>query len=236
MNAWRIIIDHARPAQDHMALDECLAGQAIPTVRFFTWDPPAMSLGFKQQLPKWFDGSGWERAGLQLVERPTGGGIALHGSDVSMSVIVPRSPDYSLQALMGAVCDSTLRLCGAYGLLATTMADAPSAERITYCLTQPNPYSVFLNDRKVAGFALRRFPQSWLIQGSLLAGSLPEALMAALPPGVADLVRTRAMALSEAAELPSEQALAQRWAAQWTAWWAPLELVHRYGSAEPNLV
>ena len=198
-----------------MAFDQRLALEARPNVRVFTWNPPAISLGFKQEPPAWLAMADWRSGGLEVVERPTGGGIALHGSDVSISVVAPRRLGRSPHALVSAVCDSARRLCRAYGLEAVAEElTAVQPARITYCLTQPSPYAVFLADRKVAGFALRRFPNSWLVQGSLLVRPLPAVLAEALPRDVRDVVEERAVSLSEASGRWVDEAdVAQRWTA-----------------------
>ncbi|MDP3702826.1 MAG: hypothetical protein Q8R78_00335 [Candidatus Omnitrophota bacterium] len=199
-----------------MALDERLAVEARPNVRVFTWDSPAMSLGFKQEPPAWFDRAYWQVDGLELVERPTGGGIAFHGSDVSISIVAPRPSCPPIASLMRVVCESTVRLCGTYGLEATSVLSVPQAKRVDYCLTQLSPYAVFLAGRKIAGFALRRFPHSWLVQGSLLVRPLPELLAVALPQDVCDQLAERAVSLSEAlGRWVDEVDVAQRWTQEW---------------------
>ena len=213
MNAWRLLIDTQRSAAEQMAVDERLASDAIPTARFFRWDPPAISLGWKQLSPEW-------AAGLDVVERPTGGGIAFHGSDVSWSVVLPRTHILSLHALMKTVCDSAMRVCASYGVPAETLVDCPGPQRITYCLTQPSAYAVLIGEQKVAGAALRRYPASWLIQGSLLVRPLPEQLRCALPAVVAAQLDQQAISLEQAAGHPlNEQQVIDRWAANWSAWW-----------------
>lgn len=199
-----------------MAIDERSALDAAPSVRVFTWSPPAISLGFKQQPPAWLEQMRWRSAGLELVERPTGGGIAFHGSDVSISVVVLRRLGLSPHSLVSAVCRSAERLCRTYGLEATAELVSGQASRVTYCLTQPSPYAVFICGRKVAGFALRRFPNSWLVQGSLLVRPLPAALAGALPQELRDRLAERAVALSEASERWVDEAdVAHRWASEW---------------------
>jgi len=199
-----------------MAFDERLALEARPNVRVFTWNPPAISLGFKQAPPAWLEEARWRDAELELVERPTGGGIAFHGSDVSISVVVPRPSCPPISSVMRVVCESAKRLCGAYGLEATSVFTVPQAERVEYCLIQPSPYAVFLAGRKVAGFALRRFPNSWLVQGSLLVRPLPAVLAEALPRGVRAALEERAVSLSEASgKWVDEADVAQRWAQEW---------------------
>jgi lipoate-protein ligase A len=205
-----------RSAAEQMALDERLALEGRPNVRVFTWHPPAISLGFKQEPPVWLTVPGWHSGGFELVERPTGGGIAFHGSDVSISIVVPRPSCPPISSLMRAVCESAVKLCGTYGLEATSVLDVPQAKRVDYCLMQPSPYAVLLEGRKVAGFALRRFPSSWLVQGSLLVRPLPAALAEALPQDVRDALAQRAIALSEVSEKWVDEAdVAQRWAEEW---------------------
>ncbi len=91
-------------------------------------------------------------------------------------------------------------------------------ERITYCLTEPSSYAVLLNERKVAGFALRRYPESWLIQGSLLVNPIPGKLTEALPSDVVQSLRERAISLSQHT-ITQEQEVMERWADHWTVWW-----------------
>jgi len=220
MREWRVLIDEGLPAPAQMARDERLAGEPVPTLRLFSWSPPAVSLGLKQPPPAWLEEPPWRAAGLELVERPTGGGMAFHGSDLSVSVIVPRAPGLSVSTLMRAVCHSTGRLCRAYGLEASLLLEAPSNGRITYCLREVSPYAVLIGTRKLAGFALRRYLRGWLIQGSLLIRPLPEALRRAVPAQVVASLDARAVALSEAAHASVQvEEVARCWAGRWAAWW-----------------
>lgn len=155
-----------------------------------------------------------------MVERPTGGGIAFHGSDLSISVTMPRAERTALHALMDAIGRSTVALCRSYGADAALQSRASGTTRIVCCLTESSPYAVMVDQRKVGGFALRRFPHSWLIQGSLLLRSLPERLTQILPSELVHLLRDRAVALSEAAtETVEESLVSHRWAASWSTWW-----------------
>ena len=195
-----------------MAFDERLAGLARPVVRFFTWSPPAVSFGFKQPRPAW--------AGVELVERPTGGGIAFHGSDVSMSVTIPRSWAHPLEAIMRLIGQSAVRLCAAYGVDAISIGEVAAQERIDYCLTQPSSYAVWAGQRKIAGYALRRFPASWLIQGSLLVRPLPAVLTRQLPQALVAALERQAVPLLELSRHGvSEQDVARYWSERWVSWW-----------------
>lgn len=218
--AWRIVAGGEERAERHMPLDERLARRAEPVARFFTWTPPGVSLGWKQERPAWLEPDRWAADGLALVERPTGGGMAVHGSDCSITVVLPRALSLPLAALMRTVCESAARLCRSYGADAQPLTETPAEGRVTYCLTELSPYAVLVGHRKIAGFALRRYPQSWLIQGSLLVRPLPREVAEAMPEGARRAFDARAIPLAEAAgQRVSEPDAAARWAQHWAAWW-----------------
>lgn len=240
---WRVLFDGPRPAAAQMSFDERLASLGVPAVRFFTWHPPAMSLGFKQPLPDWLNPPAGRRPsqGFELVERPTGGGMAFHGSDVSLSVTVPRASALPLDLIMGTVCQSAVRLCRAYGAKASCLMETPVQERITYCLTEPSPYAVLIGGRKVAGFAIRRYPTSWLIQGSLLVRRLTGPLARALPEEVLRRLERDAVPLFPYGGI-SEREVARHWSERWSSWWedlvgaqAPPEQMVRLEVSDPAL-
>jgi len=223
--SWRVLLDLHRPTHEQMAYDAQLAAEAVPTVRCFVWEPPAVSLGWKQPPPEWLQARAWQATGLAAVTRPSGGGVAFHGSDVSVAVVVPRSAVLSLDQLMRAICDHTVRLCETYAARADALVDASAYGRVTHCLTELSPYAVLLQGRKVAGFALRRYPNSWLIQGSLLVRPLPETLTRGLPATLQHELQARAISLSEATgTLIREQDVALRWTQQWAPWWETSQL------------
>jgi lipoate-protein ligase A len=215
---WTVLFDGPRAAAAQMALDERLTAFERPMIRVFTWQPPAVSLGFKQPRPDWLVPSQWEAHGLEWVERPTGGGMAFHGSDVSISVTVPRRAAPPLETAMRIICESAVRLCRAFGADAT-VSDGPTGQRIDYCLTEPAPYAVMIAGRKIAGFAARRYPTGWLIQGSLLVRSLPAALARAVPAELAARLEAAAIPLASAAPsaLLTEREVARAWVEQWEA-------------------
>ena len=71
-----------------MAIDRWLLQQhqigSIPsTLRFYTWSPPAISLGYHQHsYPEH-----WKSLPLDLVQRPTGGRAVLHQGDLTYAVV-----------------------------------------------------------------------------------------------------------------------------------------------------
>src|SRR5204862_439763 len=66
-----------------MAIDEAVwrgrqAGASPPTLRFFAWAPPTVSLGYGQPLDGHVDTVACRRLGVGLVRRPTGGSAIYH--------------------------------------------------------------------------------------------------------------------------------------------------------------
>ena len=226
MSEWRVIQDLARPPAEQMPADVRLAHEGLPTLRLFTWNRPAVSLGWKQAVPPWLDESVCRQAGVAIVERPTGGGIAFHGSDLSWSVTIPDSCSLSMHRAVECACDVMVKLCEAFNVNASSLLDVERHTRITVCLAELSPYAIMVGSKKLAGMAVRRFKTSWLLQGSMLISELPAPLRRVVPVAIRAALDERATTLSRMVGEPVNVAtVAQRWADHWSAWWPIDELV-----------
>jgi lipoate---protein ligase len=92
---WRLIPLLEAPGQVHMAIDCWLLEQHIggdtSSLRFYTWSPPAISLGYHQrQYPAYWQDIVWQGEKLELVRRPTGGRAVLHQGDLTYGVVTSR--------------------------------------------------------------------------------------------------------------------------------------------------
>lgn len=75
-------------AIDHWLLDQHQQGQHPPTLRFYGWEPVAISLGYHQkQWPSFWQHLTWQGKAVELVRRPTGGRAVLHQGDLTYAVI-----------------------------------------------------------------------------------------------------------------------------------------------------
>jgi lipoate---protein ligase len=87
-----------------MALDSWLFEQHCrvlhpPTLRFYTWSPIAISLGYHQHhYPEHWRQLTWNSQPVDLVRRPSGGRAVLHQGDLTYAVIVSGMPGNRLQA------------------------------------------------------------------------------------------------------------------------------------------
>lgn len=76
-----------------MAIDRWLLEQHHldlhpPTLRFYTWSPPAISLGYHQSSwPEYWQYLTWQGVPVELVRRPTGGRAVLHQGDLTYTVV-----------------------------------------------------------------------------------------------------------------------------------------------------
>src|SRR5439155_24757877 len=78
----------AHSAAMNMAIDEALLETAVvPTIRFYRWCSPALSFGYFGK----FSDVAIYAAKRDLVRRWTGGGIVLHGNDLTYSIVIPAS-------------------------------------------------------------------------------------------------------------------------------------------------
>ncbi|HSB47036.1 MAG TPA: biotin/lipoate A/B protein ligase family protein [Candidatus Bilamarchaeum sp.] len=114
---WRIIDYTENDAFMNMAIDEAVSGSVAaggpPTIRFYGWRPPAVSIGYFQSLEKEIDLEACRRAGVDFVRRRTGGGAVYHDTDgeITYSVIagediLPRDIIASYRVICGWILRS----------------------------------------------------------------------------------------------------------------------------------
>ncbi|MBU0981724.1 lipoate--protein ligase family protein [Patescibacteria group bacterium] len=91
---WRIIDLETHDAFTNMAIDEAIcesvSAGGLPTIRFYRWDPSAVSIGCFQSLKDEVDLVACKEAGVDVVRRRTGGGAVYHdfNGELTYSVIV----------------------------------------------------------------------------------------------------------------------------------------------------
>lgn len=86
-------------AVDKWLLAQHQLGKHLPTLRFYTWSPPAISLGYHQKkYPEHWQNIIYQGGKLDLVRRPSGGRGVLHQGDLTYAVITSGIPGTRLQA------------------------------------------------------------------------------------------------------------------------------------------
>ncbi|RMH72294.1 MAG: lipoate--protein ligase family protein [Cyanobacteria bacterium J007] len=90
---WRLIPPIAANGRLQMAVDcwllqEHRAGRQPPSLRFYTWTPAAISLGYHQRRwPRRWQELTWQGEPIALIRRPTGGRAVLHQGDLTYAVV-----------------------------------------------------------------------------------------------------------------------------------------------------
>src|SRR5215475_14081476 len=92
---WRLLVTEPTDGATNMAIDEALwrgrqVGTSPPTLRFFAWAPPTVSLGYGQPPDESVDVAACRRLGVGVVRRPTGGSAIYHDGpdrDLTYSVL-----------------------------------------------------------------------------------------------------------------------------------------------------
>ena len=85
-------------AIDRYLLEQHRAGKHPSVIRFYTWQPAAISLGYHQkENPSYWQDLLWHRKPLDLVRRPTGGRAVLHQGDLTYMVVTSIPPRKRLE-------------------------------------------------------------------------------------------------------------------------------------------
>jgi lipoate-protein ligase A len=144
----------------NMALDEAvseavMAGESPPTIRFYTWEPCAVSIGYFQCMREEVDVEACSRLGVDYLRRRTGGGAVYHDSEgeITYSVIAP------VGVFSDDISESYRQICGriveALGLLGIEAEFSPVND-------------VLVGDRKISGSAQTRRGGVLLQHGTVL--------------------------------------------------------------------
>ncbi|MBO8163168.1 MAG: lipoate--protein ligase family protein [Brevibacillus sp.] len=183
MEQWRYVLTQGLSPAMNMAIDEAILikhseGSVPPTVRFYTWEPATLSIGYFQKAEKEIDVAAVERHGLGFVRRPTGGRAVLHDQELTYSVIVseshPKMPGSVTEAYK-VISMGLLHGFQQLGLKAEMVSLATEEEKAKYsspgssaCFDSPSWYELVVEGKKVAGSAQTRQKGVILQHGSIL--------------------------------------------------------------------
>ena len=90
-----VLYDELHNAYWNMAFDESLLvhlNDIGPTLRLYGWKPPAVSIGYFQNMNEEVNVEKAKEKGVDLVRRITGGGAVYHKYEVTYSIVIPEIP------------------------------------------------------------------------------------------------------------------------------------------------
>ncbi len=114
---WRFIPLLSATGAQQMAIDRWLLDQHYrglhpPTLRFYTWSPIAISLGYHQRhWPPTWDTLTWQGQAVDRVRRPTGGRAVLHQGDLTYALITSAMGGDSPVGTLRDRCQAYRHLC-----------------------------------------------------------------------------------------------------------------------------
>jgi lipoate-protein ligase A len=174
MRQWRLIYDIPANGAWNMAVDESLMesvgiGQSPPTLRFYSWNPPCLSLGYGQHFTH-VDFARVDRLGWDVVRRPTGGRAILHTDELTYSLSLPVDDDLAAGTIVESYQRISLALLEGLNRLGAKPRADQRAEHIevgAVCFETPSHYEITVDGRKLVGSAQTRRKNAILQHGSL---------------------------------------------------------------------
>jgi lipoate-protein ligase A len=177
LTTWRLLNTGSADGATNMATDEAILtavaeGRSPPTLRFFAWQPPCLSIGYNQAMAE-VDITECQQAGVGVVRRPTGGRAILHTDELTYSIVAPQSEP----RVAGGVVEAYRRLSAGWvrglRLLGVDVAQAEAghgqdADVSAACFDAPSAYEVTAGGKKLVGSAQVRRREAVLQHGSLL--------------------------------------------------------------------
>lgn len=183
METWRLLDTGIGDPATNMAIDEAILtahsrGDVPPTVRFYGWNPPTLSIGYFQRAKREVDFERLRKRGLGFVRRQTGGRAVLHDKELTYSVVLleshpfmPRSVHESYRVISCGLLEGFRKL----GLSAEIVSLATGEDKnrsalmgSAACFDSPSWYELVVEGRKVAGSAQTRQHGTILQHGSIL--------------------------------------------------------------------
>lgn len=178
MSTWRLIKSPPADAFTNMAVDEAIfakvaAGKSPPTLRFYTWNPPAVSVGYFQDSFTDINISACREMGIDVVRRLTGGRAVLHDKELTYSVICPEGDPLFPDNILGTykvISSCLVKGLNSLGIDASLAASVKRRVKISpaACFASPSHYEITVSGNKLVGSAQRRGEGAFIQHGSIL--------------------------------------------------------------------
>ena len=157
---WRLLETGYGSAFTNMAMDRAVLvanskGKVSPTVRFYGWEPSAISIGYFQSLAEEIDLDVCKKLGVDYVRRITGGGAVYHEKELTYSIVISESH----RAIPKNIMESYGKICGAV---------MKGLENLGIKSTYVPINDIITNGKKISGNAQTRKAKTVLQHGTVL--------------------------------------------------------------------
>ncbi|MFI4874797.1 MAG: biotin/lipoate A/B protein ligase family protein [Blastopirellula sp. JB062] len=189
----RLIENASHSGSWNMAVDEALldstALRNAPTLRFYQWSEPTLSLGYFQKYADRQTHA--ESRDAACVRRASGGGAIMHDCELTYSYCVPTADPRStaVTGLFDLFHASLIRALAQLHVTATICGNPRKndAGEPFLCFERRSSVDLIIDGYKICGSAQRRGKGAVLQHGSVLLGRSAKAPQL---PGIADLAST----------------------------------------------
>jgi lipoate-protein ligase A len=189
MKTWRFLDTGALSPACNMAIDRALltlhaCGQSPPTLRFYQWQPPAVSLGYFQRRHD-LDLDACQRLGYEVVRRPTGGRAVLHLGDLTYAVVggTTEGLPSTVTAAYRLIAQGLLQALRLLGIEAQMDRDRKDSQRNDICFLRHSSGAIIYKNKKLVGSAQTWYGSSLLQHGSIIIKSQVNAWLSLLKQG-----------------------------------------------------
>ena len=174
---WYYIETYSESAARNMAIDDVMMQKVHnencpPILRFYSWQPKGLSLGYFQKINGKIDINRAAAQGADIVRRLTGGRAVLHDDELTYSVILPESHPAMPSSVTESYKILSQGLLEGYrhldipAVMATQKNDGkPDGSAV--CFEEPSWYELLVNGKKAAGSAQVRKQGVILQHGSI---------------------------------------------------------------------
>jgi len=182
---WHLLDSGKHDAAVNMAIDEALIhwhskNEIGPTLRFYGWNKPSLSIGYFQDVAKTIDLSGVKKHGCHMVRRLTGGSAVLHDNELTYSIVVSESHPKIPKSINQAYFTLAQGILQGYRYLDIeadfSLPEQPNRERSAVCFETPANYEMIVDGKKLTGNAQTRKNGVLLQHGSIPFSFDPDML------------------------------------------------------------
>jgi len=147
-----------------------------PSLRIYSWKNKAISLGYSQKTEEEIDIQKASAHGLEIVKRPTGGGIVFHDvGEITYSIfaklddpVFPRGLISSYKKISSALV-SALNVVGIPVVISEKRHVFKKGENYQLCFSYPSEYEILYDGKKIVGSAQKRGRRAFMQQGSIFS-------------------------------------------------------------------
>lgn len=168
---WRLIETGIGTAAWNMAVDEALLSEYregdLPILRLYGWEN-SLSLGRFSKLHTRVNMEKLRECCIPSIRRMSGGGILVHGGDLSYSLVMPRDTDKGVKESYRYLCGFLIRLYRMLGYDPSFACDLEHPlSQSDICLAGHEAYDILINGEKMGGNAQRHARGHFLQHGSI---------------------------------------------------------------------